>query len=130
MKDKVVLITGAARGIGAAVATQLASRGARIALTGLEPEELAARASELGAGHMVRVADVTDADSIRQAAADVVTEFACLSRLSGTRRCPALELTEVLTAAPFPVVVGALLVAATQQSFVQRVVVRERRHAG
>lgn len=75
MKDKVVLITGAARGIGAAVAKELASRGAKIALTGLEPEELAARASELGAGHMVRAVDVTHADSIRQAVADVVKGY-------------------------------------------------------
>jgi len=75
MKDKVVLITGAARGIGAAVAKQLASRGARIALTGLEPEELAARAAELGPGHMVREVDVTDAESVQAAVDAVVREY-------------------------------------------------------
>lgn len=36
-----VLITGAARGIGAALATRLSDRGARVALAGLEPERLA-----------------------------------------------------------------------------------------
>lgn len=42
-----VLITGAARGIGAALARRLAQKGARVALIGLEPEELekVARAS-------------------------------------------------------------------------------------
>lgn len=75
MEDKVVLITGAARGIGAAVAKELASRGAKIALTGLEPEELAARVSELGAGHIYRVADVTDPDSMQRAVADIVKEY-------------------------------------------------------
>ncbi|MFW2389996.1 MAG: short-chain dehydrogenase/reductase, partial [Polyangiales bacterium] len=75
MEDKVVLITGAARGIGAAIAKELASRGAKIALTGLEPEELAARAAELGAGHMYRVADVTDPDSMKRAVADIVKEY-------------------------------------------------------
>lgn len=70
-----MLITGAARGIGAAVAKQLASRGARIALTGLEPEELAARAAELGPGHMVREVDVTDAASVQAAVDAVVREY-------------------------------------------------------
>ena len=35
-----VLITGAARGIGAALARRAAARGARVALVGLEPELL------------------------------------------------------------------------------------------
>ena len=34
---KVVFITGAARGIGAATARRLADRGAKVALVGLEP---------------------------------------------------------------------------------------------
>jgi short-subunit dehydrogenase len=37
-----VLITGAACGIGAALAEQLASHGARLALVGLEPETMEA----------------------------------------------------------------------------------------
>lgn len=43
-----VLITGAARGIGAATARRLHARGARVALAGLEPEALAAVARECG----------------------------------------------------------------------------------
>ncbi len=39
---KVVLVTGPARGIGAETARQLAARGARLSLVGLEPERLAA----------------------------------------------------------------------------------------
>ena len=38
-----MLITGAARGIGAELARKAAARGARVALVGLEPERLAAR---------------------------------------------------------------------------------------
>ena len=44
---KVVLITGAARGIGAEVARQLAARGARLALVGLEIALLLAQDAEL-----------------------------------------------------------------------------------
>ena len=48
MSGKVVLVTGAARGIGAAAARELHGRGAQVALVGLEPERLAALAGELG----------------------------------------------------------------------------------
>ena len=41
-----VLITGAARGIGAALAERLHQRGARVALAGLEPELLAEAAAK------------------------------------------------------------------------------------
>ena len=41
-----VLITGAARGIGAATARRLHTRGAMVALAGLEPDLLAAVARE------------------------------------------------------------------------------------
>jgi len=42
MSGKVVLITGAARGIGAGVARRLAGQGAKLALVGLEGDELRA----------------------------------------------------------------------------------------
>ena len=66
---KVVLITGAARGIGAQTARELARRGAKVSLIGLEPAELEAVAAELGEGHTWFEADVTDPDSL-QAAVD------------------------------------------------------------
>ena len=40
IQGKTVLITGAARGIGAETARRLAARGARLSLVGLEPEML------------------------------------------------------------------------------------------
>jgi NAD(P)-dependent dehydrogenase (short-subunit alcohol dehydrogenase family) len=72
LSGKVVLITGAARGIGAQTARELAGRGARLSLIGLEPDELAAVAAELGEGHLWFEADVTDADSISSAVAKTV----------------------------------------------------------
>jgi len=47
LTDKRVLITGAARGIGAALARRLAERGAQVALAGLEPELLQEVAGEI-----------------------------------------------------------------------------------
>lgn len=72
VSGKVVLITGAARGLGAETARELARRGAKLALVGLEPDELAAVAAELGEGHFWAEADVTDPDSL-QAAVDAAT---------------------------------------------------------
>ena len=54
-----VLITGAARGIGAGTAQRLHERGARVALAGLEPELLARVAAECG-GAPWWECDVTD----------------------------------------------------------------------
>jgi hypothetical protein len=42
LRGKVAVVTGAARGIGAALALALARRGVRVALVGLEPDALAA----------------------------------------------------------------------------------------
>jgi NAD(P)-dependent dehydrogenase (short-subunit alcohol dehydrogenase family) len=70
MKNSTVLITGAARGIGAETARQLAARGARLALVGLEPERLAALTESLGAGHVWAECDVTDQASLDRAVAD------------------------------------------------------------
>lgn len=69
---KVVLITGPARGIGAETARQLAARGARLSLVGLEPELLAALAAELGEGHVWFDCDVTDQSALERAVAGTV----------------------------------------------------------
>jgi short-subunit dehydrogenase len=66
---KVVLITGAARGIGAETARLLALRGARLSLVGLEPERLARLAAELGDGHVWFECDVTDQAALERAVA-------------------------------------------------------------
>ncbi|MGA2165685.1 MAG: SDR family NAD(P)-dependent oxidoreductase [Solirubrobacteraceae bacterium] len=73
LEGRRVLITGAARGIGAGAAKRLHARGARVALAGLEPELLAEVAAECGDAPWVEcnVADRTQVDqavdSYRQA---------------------------------------------------------------
>ena len=73
-----VLITGAARGIGAELARKAAARGARVALVGLEPERLAALADELGPEHLWVEADVTDAEALKTAVQRTVDTFGAL----------------------------------------------------
>lgn len=70
-----VLITGAARGIGAHTARLLAAKGHRVALVGLEPDELAKLADELGDQHCWFEADVTDSASLQAATAGAVERF-------------------------------------------------------
>src|SRR5919108_3368691 len=67
LRGQRVLITGAARGIGAALAERLASHGARLALIGLEPETLAAVAERCGEGTFVAECDVSDNEQVVQA---------------------------------------------------------------
>jgi NAD(P)-dependent dehydrogenase (short-subunit alcohol dehydrogenase family) len=69
LAGKVVLVTGAARGIGAETARVAAARGARVALVGLEPERLAALAAALGPGHAWHDCDVTDQAGLERAVA-------------------------------------------------------------
>jgi NAD(P)-dependent dehydrogenase (short-subunit alcohol dehydrogenase family) len=76
VRDKVVFITGAARGIGAETARQVVAKGAKVALVGLEPELLEQRANELGAANAAWFeADVTDVDALRRAADGTLERF-------------------------------------------------------
>ena len=72
---RTVLITGAARGIGAETARQLAARGARLSLVGLEPERLEALAGELGDQAAWFEADVRDTGALERAVAETVERF-------------------------------------------------------
>jgi hypothetical protein len=72
---KRVLVTGAARGIGKATAAELARRGARVSLVGLEPELLARNVAELGDEHIYAEADVTDSGQLEAAVAASVERF-------------------------------------------------------
>jgi NAD(P)-dependent dehydrogenase (short-subunit alcohol dehydrogenase family) len=66
LNGKVVLITGAARGIGAATARALAREGARLVLTDVDAGALEALASELGPDRAVTaVCDVRDLESLQ-----------------------------------------------------------------
>jgi NAD(P)-dependent dehydrogenase (short-subunit alcohol dehydrogenase family) len=75
---QVALITGAARGIGAETARQLAARGARVSLVGLEPEELERAAAACGPEAAWYEADITDWDALERAVEGTVERFGAI----------------------------------------------------
>lgn len=63
------IITGAAEGIGWALARRFAAAGCRVALADIAGERAEARAAELGSGHLGLACDVSDEASVRAAVA-------------------------------------------------------------
>ena len=74
--DRVVLVTGSARGIGAATAQRFAQEGASVAIVDLDESAAAATADRLGATKAVGIGcDVSDADSVTAAVERTVEEL-------------------------------------------------------
>jgi NAD(P)-dependent dehydrogenase (short-subunit alcohol dehydrogenase family) len=73
LRGKTILITGAARGIGEAVARLAAERGADVSLVGLEPDRLKGLAAEVN-GHWFEC-DVTDQGCVELAVESTVERF-------------------------------------------------------
>lgn len=76
-ENKVAIITGAASGIGRAVAQRLASEGARVALVDVNMDGLAACAATLPDASKVwyRAVDISREDEVEKCVADVLTTF-------------------------------------------------------
>ena len=80
MAERFALVTGASRGIGRAVAIDLAAHGHDVALLGRDPVALAETAAAVeavrpGARAVVHTADVTDSSALEAAVAAVVAGF-------------------------------------------------------
>ena len=79
LNEKVALVTGAARGIGKAIADTLAANGARVAYTDISPAVEQAVAGRPGCA--ARRLDVTDAENIAAGVEWVTREFGGLDIL-------------------------------------------------
>lgn len=97
LDGKTALVTGAASGIGAAIAAAYAKKGARIAALDLNTSGAEQAAQELGAGSRGFHCDVADPDSVREAAGSVVDAFGRIDILVNSagiaRLAPAEELS-------------------------------------
>lgn len=68
LEDRTAVVTGAARGVGAALTRELARRGARLALIGHEGAALRSVAASLPTPAVAVEADVTDGEALERAA--------------------------------------------------------------
>ncbi len=76
MHGRVIVITGASSGIGAATARLLSSRGALLALIARRDEALRTVAAECGVHAIPLVADVSQRDHVRRVVQETVARFA------------------------------------------------------
>lgn len=83
MGSKTALVTGAARGIGLAIAKQFLANGYNVALLDVRDEELKAAIAEIGkpAETLALFCDVSKPDEVAQAVADTVEKFGGLNAL-------------------------------------------------
>jgi NAD(P)-dependent dehydrogenase (short-subunit alcohol dehydrogenase family) len=75
LRGKTVLITGAARGIGAETARRAAAADANVALVGLEPDELRRVAAQCGSNAAAFDCDVTDWDALERTVRGTIERF-------------------------------------------------------
>jgi 3-hydroxybutyrate dehydrogenase len=95
LTNKVVLITGAAGGIGKAMATRFISEGARVAIADMKAEAAAATAAELSATHTLPITmDVTDEASVNAGVAAVVAAWGTVDVLIANAGIQIVHRTE------------------------------------
>ena len=98
LKDKIAIVTGGDRGIGAAICRRYADEGARVVVADLLAEEAKALATEIGRGAMGVRLDVTQRSSIDAAVAEVVGQAGGIDILVNNagifEMAPILEITE------------------------------------
>ncbi|MAY41142.1 MULTISPECIES: SDR family oxidoreductase [unclassified Neptuniibacter] len=84
LKDKVIVVTGGGRGLGRAMALELASQGAKLALADLSQEDLDTTVGlcmEQGVEARAYVCNVANEDEVEQMFKSVVADFGTLSGL-------------------------------------------------
>ena len=81
LKDKVIVITGGGRGLGRAMALELAEKGAKLALADLDQEgldETVGLCMEFGVEARGYIANISDEDSVVKLFNDVASDFGAL----------------------------------------------------
>ena len=75
LKNKVAVVTGGNSGIGLATARLFLAEGARVVITGRNPQTLAAAAEELGGNVLALQADTTDVPAMEKAFAEAAEKL-------------------------------------------------------
>lgn len=97
MKDKVVIVTGAAQGIGAAIARRFSDEGAVLVLLDLDAARLVQMTAELPGTPLSIVADVTDEAAVEDAFARIAAAHlridVLVNNVGGSRNQKLWEMT-------------------------------------
>lgn len=94
LSGKVAAITGAASGIGAAIAQMFVAKGATVAVMDLLEEQASEMAEALGQGSSPFAVNVTSADSVNQAVKAVVAHYGRIDILVNSAGVVALDPAE------------------------------------
>ncbi len=94
MKNKVVLITGAAGGIGQAMAKRFVAEGARVAIADINGEKAHATAIEMAGQTLAIAMDVTDETSVNSGVAEVVKRWGTVDVLISNAGVQIVHRTE------------------------------------
>lgn len=122
LADRIALITGAGRGIGAAIAKALAARGVHVVLTARSADELERVEDEIfvsGGSATIAPLDLTETDSIARLATAVAERWGKLdalilnaARLGTLAAVPAIDQRELAQVLTLNVSAQAALIAA------------------
>ena len=112
LQGKTALVTGSARGIGAAIATVFAREGARVVVTGLASEPGQELAAKLGRGALFVPADLRDAAQTKMLAARAIEACGGLDILVNNAATTARASLETFTPEQFDAIVHVNLRAA------------------
>ncbi len=100
VQDRVAIVTGAANGLGQAIATRLAEEGARLVLGDIEAaglERTAASLGAIGAEAVTVVGDLTEEEPVQQLVQTAVERFGridiLVNNVGGSRNAKIWEMT-------------------------------------
>jgi meso-butanediol dehydrogenase / (S,S)-butanediol dehydrogenase / diacetyl reductase len=124
------LITGAAGGIGRAIALRLVDEGASVVLCDVAQEPVESLASEIGGQALAVVADVTDEASMKAAVQQAVDRFGSLNVMYNNAGVARFTPIETITREAFDQVMGVNIYGVIVGSKVAAEVMRSQGRGG